>query len=84
MSTIRHPIHHHARSYAVTALVLGLLAVLVVAVLPAYLGSDGTSPAAHVNTTAIRHFPGPTFRAVCFARRPGQPIELARTGCTTP
>jgi hypothetical protein len=85
MSTIRHPIQNHTWWYAAAAAVIGgLLAVLVATVFSSYLGSDATSPSVPAQTSAVRHFPGPTFREVCFAHRTGQSDELAQSGCTTP
>jgi hypothetical protein len=82
MSTIHHPVQHHTGLYvAAAAIVLaGLLAALVAAVFWPSNASDGT-PAENVKQTSVRPYHGPMFREVCFAHRPAQSIELARSGC---
>jgi hypothetical protein len=83
MTTIHHPVRHHTGPYvAAAAIVLaGLVAALVTVVLSTSVGSDRTPPAVHPKPIAMRHFPGPTFREVCFAHRPVQSIDLVGPGC---
>jgi hypothetical protein len=83
MSTIHHPVQHHTGLYvAAAAIVLaGLLAALVAAVFWPSNASDGTPPATNIGQHSVHHFPGPMFKEVCSAMRPGTSIELARSGC---
>jgi hypothetical protein len=82
MSTIHHPVHHHAGLYVTAAAIVlaGLLAALVVAVFWPSDASDGTPPAGMPGTT-VRPYHGAMFREICAAARPGASIELARSGC---
>jgi hypothetical protein len=78
MTTIHHPVHHHTGLYVTAgAIVLaGLLAALVAAVFWPSNASDGTPPANTVGGTGVHY--GQTFHELCFAGRPGAPIELKR------
>jgi hypothetical protein len=81
MSSIRHTVHDHTWIYvaAATALVVGLLVVLMTTV---FAGSD-TVTAAGGDTPvqgAYHHF-GRVYAPPCFAGHPTMSIELARSGC---
>lgn len=80
MSTIRHSVQSHTwYAAAAAALAVGLLAVLMTSVFTRTSGS----PAPSVPIPVPAHS-GALYHAPCFAGQPGQPIELARTGCPTP
>jgi hypothetical protein len=81
MSTIHHPVQHHAGLYlTVAAIVLaGLLAALIAAVFWPSDASDGTPPTGDVTT--VRPYHGSMFREICAAGRLGASIELSRSGC---
>ena len=79
MSTIRHPVQTHAWWYAAAAAVLlaGLLAVLMATV---FTTSSGTVGNTDVGTRLVGYH-GHAYAPPCFMGRPGDPIELARSGC---
>lgn len=85
MSTIHHTVHHHTGLYVTAAAIVlaGLLAALVAAVFWPSNASDGT-PAQKLGQTSVQQYHGRTFHEVCFAHRPGQPIELTAPGCVAP
>ena len=80
MSTIRHPVQTHAWWYAAAAAVLlaGLLAVLMATVFTT--SSSGTVGNTDVGTRLVGYH-GHAYAPPCFMGRPGDPIELARSGC---
>ena len=81
MSTMHHPIQKHTGwTVAAAAVAVGLLAVLVISVLSAYVAArPAEAPAQHI---AVKHVP-PPFTG-CFAHRPGSAAELNQPGCTAP
>ena len=83
MSAIRHPIQNHAWWYAAAATAaVGLLTLLVIGVLSAYVDGRSANAPAQLHH-AVKHVP-PPFAGGCFAHRPGPSTELHQPGCTTP
>ena len=81
MSTLHHPdTHPHLWLYAAAAVAAGLLAVLMATV---FASSSGSGPITPTGTGGgdVSSYHGPTFKEVCFAARPGSPIELVRSAC---
>ena len=79
MSAILHPVQHHTRLYAAAAaaLAVGLLIVLMTLVFNSS-GSDAV-----ISPPPPDGAFGHAYRVPCFAGHPGNPIELARSGCRT-
>ena len=83
MSTMHHQIQKHTGwTVAAAAVAVGLLALLVISVLSAYVGDRSTDAPAQVHN-AVKHVP-PPFAHGCFAHRPGASAELNQPGCTVP
>ena len=81
MSTILHPVQHHVRWYAVAAAALatGLLILLMATVFGRSEPTEVPSPPTEVQT--LKHYDGRAYAPPCFAGHPGNPIELAHSGC---
>lgn len=81
MSTIHHPVHHHAGLYVAAGAILlaGLLAALVAAVFWPSNASNDVPPAQNIHP--VQSYRGPTFRELCSAGRQATSIELVRSGC---
>jgi hypothetical protein len=78
MSTILHPVQHHAWWYAAAAaLATGLLVVLMATVFSRSTGSGVVTPP----PLQVIQGHGHAYAPPCFAGRPGGSIELLRTGC---
>jgi|tagenome__1003787_1003787.scaffolds.fasta_scaffold20543639_2 hypothetical protein len=79
MSTIRHSVQIHTwYAAAAAALAVGLLAVLMTTVFTRTSGAP--APAVPI---PVQAHGGAPYHAPCFAGHPGNPIELARSGCRT-
>lgn len=78
MSTILHPVHNHAWWYgaAAAALATGLVIVLMTTV----FSRSGSLVEQTPPPTSVVHG-GHAYAVPCFAGHPGNPIELARSGC---
>ncbi|HET9840642.1 MAG TPA: hypothetical protein VFQ01_01455 [Nocardioides sp.] len=77
MSTILHPVQHHAWWYAAAAAAVatGLLVVLMAVV----FNGSGSEVITPPPLGQVSH--GHAYAPPCFMGRPGNPIELARSGC---